>query len=481
MAGPLSWLLGDDDSTTQLPLQPQLRAYNPNPSERVGSWLQQGLIGLGAQPYTAGHLGHGLRDILSATPLGIGMSAADVAHYKAAENPGAMAAAAIGMIPGIGPEAKAGINAAKGAFPKSNTTEDVMRMLENALDMTPHTPVTSKGVSGNLGEMTNSLESFLTGNTKPQVIPPGWEPMGKAAMTNDWLHPEDMKFHGGEWLQKVGLPNTKKAGQIPEALPTTKTIYDWEKDDAGSYHVFDATTGKTKTVVNTPNEAKAWIAKQQEAPTALKEQFMDLPGVAQTSQIPARPPWLDTVLPEPQREAARLAGGYTTPAYRGISVSPGKDIGTVFNGDEMFSSNNPKLADMYTSYLTKHPGETPGPNTYQHGATTMPLWINPTDYHVADAEGAMWRDFNWKAIREAKDQGKKGVVIHNVWDEPVSTKALGTPNTVYITFPEGLSTVKSKNAGQFNTSSKDIAKSIAAAFGIPTMALPLMQRGEQKQ
>lgn len=111
----------------------------------------------------------------------------------------------------------------------------------------------------------------------------------------------------------------------------------------------------------------------------------------------------------------------------------------------------------------------------------MPFWINTKDYHVADAGGQMWSDFNWKAVQEAKDQGKKGVVIHNVWDEPHSTKALGAPNTIYITFPEGLPTVKSKFAARFDPSSSSIAQSIAAAFGIPTMALPLMLGGEDGQ
>lgn len=113
MANMLSWLTGREDQTVQpVPFtvndgQPSLRAYNPTPSERVGSWIQDLLMSGGAQAYPAGHVAHGMRDLLSMSPLGIGMSAADVLHAKSAGDPMGAAAAAIGMVPGLKPEVQA--------------------------------------------------------------------------------------------------------------------------------------------------------------------------------------------------------------------------------------------------------------------------------------------------------------------------------------------------------------------------------------
>lgn len=113
MANMLSWLTGREDQAEQpSPVkyddgQPSLRAYNPTPSERVGNWIQDLLMAGGAKAYPAGHIAHGVRDLLSMSPLGIGMSAADVLHAKSADDPMGAAAAAIGMVPGLKPEVKA--------------------------------------------------------------------------------------------------------------------------------------------------------------------------------------------------------------------------------------------------------------------------------------------------------------------------------------------------------------------------------------
>lgn len=110
MANVLSWLTGREDRTQDpWPFQPQaeLRAYNPTQTERVGGWIQDLLMAGGAQPYSAGHIAHGVRDLLSMSPLGIGMSAADLLHAKNAGDPMGAAAAAIGMVPGLKPEVQA--------------------------------------------------------------------------------------------------------------------------------------------------------------------------------------------------------------------------------------------------------------------------------------------------------------------------------------------------------------------------------------
>lgn len=107
MANMLSWLLGQEEAPVDpwpFRAQDELKPYYPTPSEQVGNWIQDALMAGGAKAYPAGHVAHGVRDILSMSPLGIGMSAADLAHAKAAGDPAGAAAAAIGMIPGAKPE-----------------------------------------------------------------------------------------------------------------------------------------------------------------------------------------------------------------------------------------------------------------------------------------------------------------------------------------------------------------------------------------
>lgn len=162
-------------------------------------------------------------------------------------------------------------------------------------------------------------------------------------------------------------------------------------------------------------------------------------------------------------EAAKKAG-YTQPAYRGLRVDSG-DVNPVHSFDKavhMYSSDSPLLADMYASYLEKHPGWSSKSQSFAHGATVAPVLINTQDYHVFDAKGATWQKANHVAIAEAQREGKPGVIVKNVWDEPNSTKALGRTNTVFITLPKGASTVKSRFAKEFRKESVNMLHAIPA-------------------
>jgi hypothetical protein len=57
------------------------------------------------------------------------------------------------------------------------------------------------------------------------------------------------------------------------------------------------------------------------------------------------------------------------------------------------------------------------------------------------------------------------VIVDNVWDEPNSTYALGKPSKIYITFPEGASTVKSRFAERFDPTSPNMLHGLAALAG----------------
>ena len=164
-------------------------------------------------------------------------------------------------------------------------------------------------------------------------------------------------------------------------------------------------------------------------------------------------------------EKARLERGYTEPAYRGVKIYPGKELGPVQNFEhsgELYSTADPMLADMYSDYLTHHPGQHVPEGAFNEGATVMPLWIDTSKYHYVDAGGKKWTYVNLKAIDEAKREGKPGVIIDNVWDEPNSTMNLAGPKKIFITLPTGAHTVKSKFATKFDPQSPNMMHGVAA-------------------
>jgi hypothetical protein len=79
----------------------------PSPTEWLGQKLQDALEAAGAAPHVARHLVEGLGGIAGATPLGIAGSAADAIDAKARGNAAGTVQAMAGMLPGIGPEARA--------------------------------------------------------------------------------------------------------------------------------------------------------------------------------------------------------------------------------------------------------------------------------------------------------------------------------------------------------------------------------------
>lgn len=152
-----------------------------------------------------------------------------------------------------------------------------------------------------------------------------------------------------------------------------------------------------------------------------------------------------------------MAKGYEQPAYRGIKTESPSSVHTGFT---LYSTESPLLADMYSSYLSKHPGFKVPEGSFLEGAQVMPLYINTKNYHYFDAKGKHWTEANGKAIEEARNAGKPGVIVDKVWDEPNSTNALGEAKKIFITFQEGLSTVKSRFAKEFNPESKDMLHGI---------------------
>jgi hypothetical protein len=84
----------------------EMSTYTPPPSERVGNWLQDAILGignaLGGSPdsYRAGHVAHGVRDFLQYNPVsGVPFAAADAAYYNSQNQGTSTALAALGILP----------------------------------------------------------------------------------------------------------------------------------------------------------------------------------------------------------------------------------------------------------------------------------------------------------------------------------------------------------------------------------------------
>ena len=77
----------------------ELKPYTPSWSEWIGNKLQDVGMAAGADPYAAGHLGHGVRDVLMASPAGVPVAAADVGFYSGKGDYGNAALNALSLIP----------------------------------------------------------------------------------------------------------------------------------------------------------------------------------------------------------------------------------------------------------------------------------------------------------------------------------------------------------------------------------------------
>ena len=137
------------------------------------------------------------------------------------------------------------------------------------------------------------------------------------------------------------------------------------------------------------------------------------------------------------REARAQSQGFTQDAYHG---SKGEGSGKSWQTLEVkapreygfYSTAHPDLAELYAGS-----GQGIRPNI-------LPLKINTNEYNVVDAQGKTWTTVNQPAIEKAIEEGKKGIVIHNVWDEPDTKGTLSEPKTVFITLDP--TTVRSKFA-----------------------------------
>lgn len=295
--------------------------------------------------------------------------------------------------------------------------------------------------------------------------------------------------------EKTSMSDTAKAMQEIEDIlnalegkPVTNPLFNPKANADSFYKGVAKETDKKMLEYNTPEYWAKVYDGLDAKPKSAKESF--LAGIQQArkefknsvSEIQNR---LKTLFQGPVGDQVKPPkiqgkGDYTEPAYRGMTVYGGKEANPVYDfgkSRQMYSTANPMLADMYAGYLTKHPGIKVPEGVFPGGAQVQPLLINTKDYLYFDAKGEIWQKANPKAMEQAQKAGKKGVIVDNVWDEPESTTALGRPNKIFITFPEGAGTVKSRFATEFNEKSPNLMHSIG--IGGPLGYISMQEKDEQ--
>jgi hypothetical protein len=145
---------------------------------------------------------------------------------------------------------------------------------------------------------------------------------------------------------------------------------------------------------------------------------------------------------------AKRPNPYTDEVYHGtVSQSWDNDPANYPMTDRFYMAKSPDVASLYAQW---QPGIT-GVPLYQSPGKVLPLKVNTKDYHQYDAGGGVWTQHNDKAVAQAKELGKKGVIVRNVIDDPNTVGGnkgtIGKPTDVYIALnPRENPTIKSKFA-----------------------------------
>lgn len=302
----------------------------------------------------------------------------------------------------------------------------------------------------------------LQGTTKPGQ-PAVAAPWGPATKLDDNIFPQ-IPFVTGEPVEDAALAMNNYTAGSPAWKALWQQVYKGDSVEAlqrAKAAGIDPNSLLTPEVEKITSAARSYTDKWKSAGT---------PGLNMN---------------EAARTKRRDDQGYTVPSWHGTRHMDGSEIrawpsthktspwpGTMTSN--LYSSSSPKLADMYAWSAWRHPDSFPAsgygnPNPAQSLAGVnidhsqhVPLRLNTSDYHTYDAGGKSWTEANSIAIKEAKAQGKSGVVINNVWDEPQGSKVLEKPNTVYITFNPA--TARSPFA-KFDPAKKDMNNLLAGLAG----------------
>lgn len=150
-------------------------------------------------------------------------------------------------------------------------------------------------------------------------------------------------------------------------------------------------------------------------------------------------------------EKRRMQQGFTTEAFRG---------GEHTKNTRVYLTASEKLAKMYNKKVKQY-------------------WLNTKDYYMFNAHGKSWGTVEYKAKELAQKAGAKGIIIHNVGDEPNLTSQTLGPQTTYLVFD--LSTVRAPTAA-FDPAKSNIKDLLAsgAAIAVGGASAAALSGGESK-
>jgi hypothetical protein len=178
---------------------------------------------------------------------------------------------------------------------------------------------------------------------------------------------------------------------------------------------------------------------------------------------------------------------------QGRTLKPGAEV-RAEPTSPFYGSTSPELANLYAGQIeyTAGPRATGEPEfpdfgeftADRTGANLWPMrWRTENFLHV-DAGGAKYSGtpsgaaIRNEALRQARLEGRDGVVVHNIYDEPSGgTRILGEPKDVYIALRGA--NVRSKTAAKFNPAHWNLNDFTAAVGGIivPAGAATQLYRG----
>jgi hypothetical protein len=262
-------------------------------------------------------------------------------------------------------------------------------------------------------------------NLKSQMKPPAPPSLGPAPAAATHNYQQDVI----DWYANLAWKDAKD-------LPSAMAAYQ-----------------KTPTFKGSPVDFnQAVYAKIQKGKPATAPANVTPPGQSQMTPAQGQA-WVNAFQNQrtpAQLEKDRIKGKFTTPAYHGQANAADQGF-RLYNepksptGKKRFAAAQPELSELYAS------------------GNVSKYWLNTNDYHMFNAGGKSWGTIGKKAIDEATKAGKKGIIVHNVADEPnLGMDKLG-PQTTYVIFDQ--STLRSEKA-QFDPAKWHLPDILASGAGI---------------
>lgn len=168
----------------------------------------------------------------------------------------------------------------------------------------------------------------------------------------------------------------------------------------------------------------------------------------------------------PERVEAAKKLGFDQPTFHGtVKGFEGSELRT---GRSFYSTSSPDLANRYA-------GAEEGRTPYDRHEI-VPLVLKTKNYHEIDAGGVTWSDKGLHKINQAIDHavtnGKDGVIVRNIHDEPSGSSRDLPPKDIFITLKG--STARSWFA-KFDPAKMDLndllASGLAVAMPAGTMSM----------